>query len=84
MYYDEHSEEYIELSYQLLKRFTGLGCTLNESIQLATRALQGETITIRTDGHIQDNTVDIIMDYLFDPGEYFDPIDDEFDDEFKF
>ena len=42
-----YDEEY-QLSYDLLKRYLALGCTLNEALVLTKRTLDGEVVCVKT------------------------------------
>ena len=74
MYYSNEQNhcDNVELTYQLLRRYLSLGCTLNESLMLSNQTLNGEKVIISSDGNVQnqpelDDLLDpsFLIDYLF-------------------
>lgn len=80
-HYDYSSNDEYQLSYDLLKRYLNLGCTLNEALVLTKRTLDGETVCIKTGIKEKDDlynedlssefTSDFLLDFLFDDDEDF-------------
>mgnify|MGYP003124768657 CR=1 FL=1 len=70
MNFDEQPDADVELSYQLLKRYMDLGCTLNEALTLTSKTLKGECVFIRTGINEEyekddDTYIQLLFEYLF-------------------
>ena len=74
------NEEY-KLSYDLLKRYLSLSCTLNEALVLTKRTLDGEVVCIKTgikegdtledEDNSLESTTDFLLDFLLDDEDDF-------------
>ena len=67
----EYSDDDYQLSYDLLKRFVDIGCTINQAIHYTQRALAGETIIITTDSDEDDYHTGWLFDFLLDDEDDF-------------